>query len=118
MKYRRLIDGDMSYGHGNADFLIDQAAAAQAISTHIKWLFNEWWEQQGVGLPMFQSILTHGAQQNKVDLLLSDWIKRLDFVTGIQSLTSQIIERQYQMSCVVSTIYGQTMVNYPIGSNQ
>jgi hypothetical protein len=108
----------MSYGHGKADFLVDQDAAAQAISTHIKWLFNEWWEQQGRGLPMFQSILTHGAQQNKVDLLLSDWIKQLSFVTGIQSLTSQIQDRQYQMSCVVSTIYGQTMVNYPIGSNQ
>ena len=115
MKYRRLDpNGDYALGLGNSAFAKDIDAVSQAIITRLKWLWNEWWERQNDGFPLFEKVLTYGSSQQEVDVLFSDWINGTVGVIGVKDLVSKLENRQYSMSCVVETIYGTTSFTYPL----
>jgi len=90
VKYRRLINGDYSFGRNNGDFLTGIDAVSQAIRTRLLLLKGEWWEDTEQGLPLFQSILGQYETQ-PIDLLVQDTYKN----------------RTYSVSCTVDTKYGQ-----------
>ena len=82
MKYRRQDEnGDYVFGHNKNDYVSGNLAVGYAIKSKILLFYGEWWEDIGIGIPMFQSIMGQGkssALKNSVQMLLSDRIKEID----------------------------------------
>ncbi len=58
MRYRALDeDGDMTIGNKNA-YIEGASAVRQAISTRLRQLIYEWWEQVEDGVPYWQKVIT------------------------------------------------------------
>lgn len=113
MNYRRLVDGDYSFGAGTNDFVKDAGAVSQAIRTSLLLLKGEWWEDIEAGLPLFQSILGQpGTPENiqAVDLIVQENIANVQGVINIKNYKGSYINRQYSISCTVDTIYGEANV--------
>lgn len=115
MKYRKLVDGDYSFGSGNNDFVYDNAAMIQAIKTSLLLLKGEWWEDTERGLPLFQSILGQpGTPDNirAVDLIIQDQIASVDGVVNIKNyIGTYNSTREYTIECTVETIYGEAYLS-------
>ncbi|SFE43276.1 hypothetical protein SAMN04487969_102492 [Paenibacillus algorifonticola] len=115
MRYRKLDPtGDYQFGRNKNDFLVDVGAVAQAISTSLKLLEDEWWEDTQIGLPLFQNILGQpGTPENvqAVDLLVQGIISNVEGVRGIEDFESLYENRKYVLNCTVETIYGSVQVN-------
>ena len=111
MKYRKLVDGDYSFGSGNNDFVYDNAAMVQAIKTSLLLLKGEWWEDIEKGLPLFESILGQpGTPENlrAIDLIIQDNIASVNGVLNIKDYTgTYTASREYMIECKVDTIYGE-----------
>jgi hypothetical protein len=114
MKYRRLSPtGDYTFGFGNASFISDIDAVAQAIGTKLKLFQGEWWENINEGLPFFQEIAGH-SDINAIDLLIQARILEVPNVVSIESYASNIDKnRRYTATVTVNTAFGslQTGVN-------
>lgn len=107
MKYRRLTqDGDYSFGGGMQSFATDAEAVAQAIKTRLLLLYGEWWEDQSIGLPLFQHIL--GTKDTgAVDMLIQECINNTQGVDSIADYKSEFgSDRGLNIACVVNTKYG------------
>jgi len=101
--------GDYTFGKNKQNFISGVLAVSQAIKTRLLLLKNEWWEDQEDGLALFQSILGQPGTPDKLnaaDLLIQDRIINTLDVTGIESFLSTYENRQYSISCVVNTKYG------------
>ena len=113
MRYRRLVNGDYSFGHNAQDFLTDTLAVSQAIKTRLLFFQAEWWEDATRGLPMFQSILGQlGTPENKdaADMLVRQEILATPGVESISNLISVLLDRHYTFICNCKTIYGPAEV--------
>jgi len=112
MLYRKLDEnGDMCFGAGKSDFLVDKDAVAQAINTKLNLLEGEWWEDISEGTPMFQSILGAAAtdeSRQAVDILLKDRIISVPNISTINNFVSSIdsISRKYTATIDIITTYG------------
>lgn len=119
---RRLINGDPSYGSGQADFLTDLQAVAQIIGTRLKLLQGEWWADLTQGFPLFQSMLGQsgsGKHQQAILLVIQQSILASPYVSSISDITSSFngSTRFFAFSCKVQTQFGSlTVTNYP-GAN-
>ena len=118
MIYRREDkDGDYILGSGNNEFLSGSEAVAQAITTSLKLLKGEWWEDVNNGLPLWQSILGQpGSEVNKISV--DNIIKSRILETNLNGtkLVSSIDEysgsydsslRKYTFEAKITTIYSQ-----------
>lgn len=116
MIYRALTDnGDYTFGAGSNNFIKDDYAVAQAIQTKILLFYQEWWENLGEGIPVFQSLLgqfNNMTIQNSLSQLLSQRILDIKEVTSIVSINVSYdkISRTISADISVSTTYG-TVVN-------
>jgi pantothenate kinase-related protein Tda10 len=113
MRYRNQID-DYSFGKNEQDFLTGTAAVSQAIKTQLLLLLGEWWEDTEDGLPLFENILGQpGTPQNvqSIDLLIKDRISNTLGVISVSDFQSTYQNRQYSLSCTVSTQYGDATVS-------
>lgn len=114
--YRKLdSNGDPIQGQGTANFLSDLDAVAQAISTRLKLLQGEWWENQNAGTPIFQSMLGvsgSGKHPEAVALLLKQRILGTPFVVGVNSIATSYDgnTRAFAFSCQVDTQFGTVTV--------
>lgn len=112
MLYRQLDNnGDYSFGKNMQNFIIDAEAVAQAVKTRLLLLKEEWWEDTGEGLPLFQSILGQsGTEEHLVaaDLLIRERIIGTTGVANIASFNRTYENRQYAISCTITTTTGQT----------
>lgn len=112
LKYRALdANGDMVFGHGDADFLSGLDAISQAIKTRLRAIEGEWWEGDPGALPYFTEIL--GApgtkqQQDSIDLMIINRIMNTVGVVSVSDVKSSIANRQYHFTCKVQTVYGET----------
>jgi hypothetical protein len=110
--YRALdANGDPLFGQGQANFLADINAVAQAISTRLKLLQGEWWENLNAGTPVFQSMLGvagTGKHPNAVALLLKQRILATPYVTGVSNVSTSYngATRSFSFSCQVETQFG------------
>lgn len=115
MKYRRLTDGgDYMFGRNNQDILSDVDAVMQIVSTRLKLLQGEWWENIQNGFPLYQSILGQTGMPDNlaaIDLVIKDYIMNTPEVTDILSFSSTLIKRVYSYQCTIMTSYGSA----PIG---
>jgi hypothetical protein len=120
--YRRLdANHDPVMGGGAADFVSDIDAVAQAIQTRLLLFLGEWWENQEVGLPLFQNILGQGASQSRLLHIVSQLIQQniygAPYVTDIPVVQIQFdpVTRTFQFYAVVLTTFGTiTVSNYPV----
>lgn len=104
------------YGNGQANFITDAAAVAQIIKQRLQLLLGEWWEARDLGLPLWQEILGsfNGNNPNKIALILQQNILGAPCVTGMSSVQTKYIARQFQYYAVVQTTFGPVVVsNYP-----
>lgn len=113
MKYRKLINGDYSFGSNANDFISGTLAVSQAIKTNLLLLFGEWWESTDEGLPLFQNILGQpGTPENEqaVDLLVQANITNTPGVISIKNFSSIYADRTYSLTCTAETQYGDATV--------
>lgn len=109
MKYRRLdADGDYTFGAGQANYLIDQEACAQAVKTRLLLFLAEWWEELTDGLPLWQKILgwrdiTTAEQAIKERILNTQHVRKITFYQSFWDGES----RQYIFNCALDTDYGE-----------
>ena len=91
MKYRALSPtGDYVFGGGSVSYLEGSEAVGQAIKTKILLFYYEWWENLGIGIPMFQSILGQTNPETiKTSLseLLQQRILEIEEVESLQNVT-------------------------------
>ncbi len=113
MKYRKLVNGDYSFGRGQQDFVSDRDAVVQAIKTRLVLLYGEWWEEKDKGLPLFQTILGQPGtpdQQQAVDLLVQGVIAETPGVISIKDFNGSYAQRTYGLTCAVETQYGDAVL--------
>lgn len=114
VRYRRLTENNEPVmGKGSQDYLTDAEAVGQAVLTRLRFWKGEWWEDQNLGLPMWQSILgVVGARKDSIDRILQEEIRNTPGVYNIESMSSVFNSetRAYQFYCVINTVYGQTII--------
>ena len=112
LKYRRLDeDGDMLFGHGEADFRTDIEAMAQVIKTRLSAFEGEWWEGDIGALPYFTEILGMASTEANcaaVDLMIINRIMDTVGVISVSDVESFVENRHYRFNCKVQTVYGET----------
>ena len=108
MRYRKQEEytNDYTFGYGVGNFYGGNMAVAQAIKTKILLFYGEWWENLGLGIPMFQSIIGQ-TNKNNVNIaaqsLLRKRILEVEEVTSIVSLTATIENRNFSCEVVCKT---------------
>lgn len=112
MKYRRLdANGDYTFGHGSSDYLSGIDALRQAVETKIKLFYGEWFANQGIGIPMFQSLLGQvNIEQLKIALqnLLTARVLEVKGVQSVEAMTITQNDRELHVSLTLNTTYGDT----------
>ncbi len=89
MKARKLDPNyDYVFGNNAQDYLEGADAVAIAVRTKILLFYKEWWEDRGIGIPMFESILGQVSKDN-VRLAATNLLtKRVLEVPEVKSVTS------------------------------
>lgn len=109
MRYRRLDEnGDMTFGHQQADMLRDTpATVAQAILTRLKLSAGEWFLNTLDGTPYLESILGANKQES-IEPAIRDRILETQGVSDIEDMTLVIDtdSRTVSIAATINTIYG------------
>jgi hypothetical protein len=113
--YRKLdANGDPMYGRGQANFVSDIDAVAQAIATRLRLFTNEWWEDRSAGTPLFDSMLgtANGKRPEVVGLLLKQRILGTPYVRSVSAVQASFTSssRAFSFSCQVQTDFGTLTV--------
>lgn len=107
MKARKLTQtGDYVFGNNKQDYVDGPNAVAIAIRSKVLLFYGEWWENLGVGIPMFQSILGQVNKENiknSLQLLVSDRIKEVPEVAAVNIVLVDIVERTITTNINVTT---------------
>lgn len=107
MKYRRQDEnGDYVFGHNKNDYVQGKLAIAYAIKSKILLFYGEWWEDIGIGIPMFQSIIGQGrseALKNSAQMLISDRIKEIEEVAAINKVNIVFVKRTMEVQISITT---------------
>lgn len=110
--YRKLDENnDPLWGQGQANFLSDLEATAQAILTRVRLFQGEWWANLLDGTPMWQSIMgasASDANRKAITQLIVQRISETPFVLELLNLTTSFepTTRKYNFSVVVKTQFG------------
>lgn len=111
MRYRKLDEnGDMQFGAGSANFYVDSPdAVGQAVLTRLRLLTGEWFLDLDEGTPWGQNILGMNTAALR-DRAIRGRILATQGVTGIASYSSVLQNRNFTVSVVINTQFGQTPV--------
>lgn len=113
MRVRTLdANGDMSFGHGQADFLINSPeAVAQNVRTRLLLLEGEWFLDTTEGLPFATSIVGYNTQPT-YDGAIRERILNTQGVQSIDEYASvRDAQRKLTVSATITTIYGQATIS-------
>lgn len=116
MRYRELdVNGDMVFGHGSLDFLINSpACVGQAIQTRLLLIQGEWFLDRTVGMPYATEVFVEGARAT-ADRAAKAVILGTQGVTQIASYASFFGRgRGWRAQARVDTVYGQTALTVGI----
>ena len=114
MKYRKqeTYTDDYTFGYGIGNFYGGNKAVAQAIKTKILLFYGEWWENLGLGIPMFQSIIGQ-TNKNTVNIaaqsLLRKRILEVKEVTSIVELKAEVNGREFYCNIICKTDNDETV---------
>lgn len=113
MRYRRLdANGDMVFGHQQADFYRDlPEAVAQAVMTRLRLLRGEWFLDTTEGMPWATDVLGKYTA-GKYDAAIRQRILGTQGVTELTSYSSSVdtTTRTLSVSATINTLYGSTAV--------
>jgi hypothetical protein len=120
-RYRRLSpEGDMQFGRGIQNFLVDSpAAVAQAIMTRLNLWTNEWFLDLSAGTPWMQQVLGKPRQPgSSPDAAIRSRILGTPYVTRITNYASNFnsTNRSWTVSCRVFTAFG-SVTTAPAGAS-
>ena len=117
MRYRRLDEnGDMVFGQGSQDFLVDdRETVAQACMTRLKLLYGEWWEDIESGFPLWQSVLSTRVTESTLTSINQLYATRILGTKGVISIESYEASfnpatRKYSFVAKINTQYGETTI--------
>lgn len=114
MRYRQLdANGDMIYGHSQAEFLVDSPAAfAQAVYTRLGLATEEWFVDQTEGTPWRTQILGVGTQATR-DRAIRDRIAGTEGFLSIISYSSSVDgnTRKFTVNAVINSIFGVVTIS-------
>lgn len=105
--------GDYSFGKNQEDYIIGKEAISQAIKTKVLLFYGEWWENIGIGIPMFQSIIGQmnpEALKVSSSLLIKKRIEELPEVVSVDSIEVSRQGRTLKFDITVTTSEGQVSV--------
>lgn len=108
----RALDAnlDMTFGKGEANFLIDsRAAVAQNILTRLKLIAGEWFLDTTEGTPYGTEILGN-VPQVEADAAIRSRILGTVGVTEITDYSSALAARKLTVTANVDTVYGSVTV--------
>lgn len=112
MRYRKLDEnGDYSFGHQQADFLIDSPeAVAQAVDTRLKLDVGEWFLDKTEGMPWDQVLGERTAGTR--DSAIQRRILGTQGLTQIDSYESAVDPetRKFSATAEITTDYGSTTI--------
>jgi hypothetical protein len=110
----RALDanGDMTFGRGSGNFLIDSpAAVGQCAQTRLLLKQGEWWLDTTAGLPWDTKVLGYRTSSTR-DNAIKTIILGTPGVTAIQSYSSAFDAntREFTVATTIATQYGVTTV--------
>lgn len=110
MLVRRLVNNDMSFGHGLSNFARDAEAVAQKVRSRLQLLRGEWMLDVDAGVPYLQEILVKPANTALAESLIKQTIIDTDGVAELRtfSLDFNRDTRILSLAATVSTIYNTT----------
>lgn len=115
MKYRKLdANYDYSFGGNMNDYVEGAEAIRDNIRTKLLLFYNEWWEDIGQGIPMFQSIVGQVNPElirNSLSQLVEERIKEVEGVKQVINIEIDLDKktRTVSMSCDVTTTSNETV---------
>jgi|WetSurMetagenome_2_1015567.scaffolds.fasta_scaffold00191_16 hypothetical protein len=113
MRVRALDEnGDMTFGRGSGNFLVDTpAAVAQCILTRLALRQGEWWLDPTAGVAWDTQILGTGTAALR-DLAIKEAVLETPGVVSIDAYASAVdpVTRAMSVQMTVTTRYGATSV--------
>lgn len=102
-------------GAGQACFISDLYAVAQIIGTRLRLFQGEWWENNTLGLPLFQSILGQSGSARAQQVMMMVILQQIGTCPFVQSIASSSFSynaaaRIFTFQCVVLTQFGAIVV--------
>lgn len=116
MRYRKLDEaGDRVFGHGLADFWIDQPeAVAQAALTRVEMFVGDWYLAPANGTPWRTEILGKGTEASR-DPAIQARVLGTPGCLGLTSYASRLDRdtRGLFAAMTIETVYGQISISRP-----
>lgn len=113
MRYRALsATGDYTFGHGNANFLVNSpATVAQAVLTRLSLWRGQWWLDLTVGMPWLEDVI--GKNTGPIyDIQIQQYILATQGVSQIQGYSSSLNRTTRALKVSIAnlvTIFGSTV---------
>jgi hypothetical protein len=113
MRYRRLdANGDMTFGQGLGNFLINSPeAVAQLVLTRLRLSLGEWFYDTSDGTPWATEVLGERTQSTR-DIVVRDRVQNTIGVSSIDTYGSLVNpdERSWTAAMTLTTIYGAVAI--------
>lgn len=113
MIYRKLDEnGDYVFGRNQNNYTSDASAVQQAVTTRLRQLIYEWWEDLEDGVPLWQKVLG-SRDKSGAEKIIRDRIQKTQYVKSILSFTPtwDNENRTLTIQASVDTDFGQIEVN-------
>ena len=112
MRYRALdAAGDMTFGAGSANFLVNSPdAVAQAVMTRLRLLTGEWFLDTSEGTPYATQILGRNTEAT-YDQAIRERILDTEGVTELVRYSSSLVGRRLSIDATIDTVYGQATIS-------
>jgi hypothetical protein len=94
--------------------LTDTYAVAQAILTRLKLFLGEWWEDVGLGLPVFQLMLAQLGSNTglaAMALAVQENIEGAPYVTSVNNVKVKFEDGALSITAVAYTQFGPVAIN-------
>jgi hypothetical protein len=113
MRYRALdANGDMTFGHSKADFLVDSPeAVAQVLKTRFGLATGEWFLDVTEGTPYGADILGK-SNRATYDQAIRGRILDTPGVSAINTYSSSLVDRRLTVVAEIETIYGPVIATF------
>lgn len=113
MRYRAMdANGDYQFGRSAGVMLTNSSAAvAQAVLTRLRLWTGEWFLDTTEGTPYFPDILGHNTAGTR-DVAIKQRVLDTLGVQSIVSYASSINGRDFSVSMLLDTAYGQATISF------
>jgi hypothetical protein len=111
-----LAGGDYSFGHGPADFYVDQPeAVAQLVLTRLGLWLGEWFLDTSDGTDWNAKVLGRRTEGTR-DAVIQARTLQTPGVKEITSYSSSLDRntREFSVNALINTIFGQVTISGPL----